>query len=196
MPHIALPEDLPGITSGFAFRPETARPMRELAHTLLHTSGNEGFSSRDRELIAAFVSSRNTCYFCQTSHAAAASHLNGGDADLVASVCHDYRTAPIPDKLKALLAIAEQVQIDGKRVTAQLVAEARHHGATDLDIHDTILIAAAFCMYNRYVDGLATVQPQDPSLYRERGKMVARDGYVAANLTNVINPPIAEPVTR
>ena len=177
MPHIALPEDLPGITSGFAFRPETARPMRELAHTLLHTSGNEGFSSRDRELIAAFVSSRNTCYFCQTSHAAAASHLNGGDADLVASVCHDYRTAPIPDKLKALLAIAEQVQIDGKRVTAQLVAEARHHGATDLDIHDTILIAAAFCMYNRYVDGLQTWQPRNHTMYIEMGKRMAEQGY-------------------
>ena len=72
MPHIALPEDMPGITSGFAFRPDTAKPMRELAHILLHASGNDGFSSRDRELVAAFVSSRNTCYFCQTSHGAAA----------------------------------------------------------------------------------------------------------------------------
>jgi uncharacterized peroxidase-related enzyme len=117
MPHIELPESLPGITSGFAFRPETAGPMRELAHILLHTSGSESFSSRDRELIASFVSSRNTCYFCQTSHGAAAAHLNGGDASLVDAVCSDFRTAPISDMLRALLAIAEQVQIDGKRVT-------------------------------------------------------------------------------
>src|ERR1700677_1968027 len=121
MPHIALPEESPGITAGFAVRPDTAKPMRELAHILLHTSGNDGFSSRDRELVAAFVSSKNTCYFCQTSHGAAASHLNGGDADIVTSVCQDYRTAPISEKLKALMAIAEQVQIDGKRVTTQLV---------------------------------------------------------------------------
>ena len=79
MPHIALPEDMPGITAGFAFRPETAKPMRELAHVLLHTSGNDGFSSADRELVAAFVSSRNTCYFCQTSHGAAAAHLHECD---------------------------------------------------------------------------------------------------------------------
>ncbi len=179
MPHIALPEDMPGITAGFAFRPETAKPMRELAHILLHTSGNEGFSSRDRELVAAFVSSRNTCYFCQTSHGAAASHLNGGEGDLVEAVCRDYRSAAISEKLKALLAIAEQVQIDGKRVTTQLVEDARQHGATDLDIHDTVLIAAAFCMFNRYVDGLATVQPRNEAMYVEMGKRMAEQGYAS-----------------
>jgi len=177
MPHISLPEDMPGITAGFAFRPETAKPMRELAHILLHTSGNDGFSSRDRELVAAFVSSRNTCYFCQTSHAAAASHLNGGDTDLVEAVCRNYTVAPISEKLKALLAIAEQVQIDGKRVTTQLVNQARHHSATDLDIHDTILIAAAFCMYNRYVDGLQTTQPRNEAMYLEMGRHMAEEGY-------------------
>ena len=179
MPHIALPEDMPGITAGFAFRPDTAKPMRELAHTLLHTSGNDGFSSRDRELVAAFVSSRNTCYFCQTSHGAAANHLNGGSGDLVESVCRDYRSAAISEKLKALLAIAEQVQIDGKRVTKELVGAAREHGATDLDIHDTILIAAAFCMFNRYVDGLETVQPRNDAMYVEMGKRMAEQGYVS-----------------
>jgi uncharacterized peroxidase-related enzyme len=177
MSHIALPENMPGITAGFAFRPDTARPMRELAHVLLHTSGNDGFSSRDRELVAAFVSSKNTCYFCQTSHGAAASHLNGGSPDLVESVCWDYRTAAISEKLKALIAIAEQVQIDGKRVTTQLVDQARQHGATDLDIHDTILIAAAFSMYNRYVDGLQTWQPQNDAMYAEMGKRMAEQGY-------------------
>jgi uncharacterized peroxidase-related enzyme len=177
MPHIQLPEQLPGITAGFAFRPETAKPMRELAHILLHTAGNDGFTSGDRELIASFVSSRNTCYFCQTSHGAAAAHLNGGDASLVEAVCRDFRTAPISDKLKALLAIAEQVQIDGKRVTKKLVEEAVKCGATDVEIHDTVLIAAAFCMYNRYVDGLGTWQPRDHGMYEEMGKRMAEDGY-------------------
>jgi uncharacterized peroxidase-related enzyme len=177
MAHIQLADDLPGITAGFAFRPETANPMRELAHILLHTAGNEAFSSRDRELIASFVSSRNTCYFCQTSHGAAAAHLNGGDATLVDSVCRNFSTAPISDKLKALLAIAQQVQIDGKRVTTELVAEALKFGATDIEIHDTVLIAAAFCMFNRYVDGLATWQPRDAQMYSQMGKRMAEEGY-------------------
>jgi uncharacterized peroxidase-related enzyme len=179
MPHIELPE-LPGITAGFTFRPETAKPMRELAHVLLYTSGNEGFSSADRELIASFVSSRNACYFCQTSHGAAAAHLHEGDPSVVDAVWTDYKSAPISNKLRALLAIAEQVQLDGKRVTPDLVAKARTEGASDLDIHDTVLIAAAFCMYNRYVDGLATWQPRDPGMYVEMGKRMATQGYAAA----------------
>jgi uncharacterized peroxidase-related enzyme len=168
---------MPGITAGFAFRPETANPMRELAHILLHTSGNDGFSSADRELIASFVSSRNTCYFCQTSHGAAAAHLHEGGQDVVDAVCRDYKSAPISKKLKSLLAVAEQVQIDGKRVTADLVAAAKAEGATDIDLHDTILIAAAFSMYNRYVDGLATWQPRDPEMYVAMGERMATQGY-------------------
>jgi len=58
------------------------------------------------------------------------------------------------------------------------VEHARSLGATDFEIHDTVLIAAAFCMYNRYVDGLATTQPHDETMYRERGKIVAREGYI------------------
>jgi len=88
-----------------------------------------------------------------------------------------FQTAPISDKLKALLAIAEQVQIDGKNVTKEFVETARKHGATDADIHDTVLIAAAFCMYNRYVDGLATWQPRDPGMYKQMGIRMAEEGY-------------------
>ena len=122
-------------------------------------------------------------YFCDARavghHGAAASHLNGGDTNLVDAVCRDYKTADITEKLKALIAIAEQVQIDGKRVTKQLVDEARQQGATDLDIHDTVLIAAAFCMYNRYVDGLQTWQPRDTEMYAAMGQRIAEEGYVS-----------------
>jgi uncharacterized peroxidase-related enzyme len=184
MPHIALDKEMPGITAGFAFRPETAEPMRELAHVLLHTSGqNSDLSSRDRELIASFVSSRNTCFFCQTSHGAAAAHLTGDDPSLVDAVCHDYRSATISAKLKALLAIADAVQKDGKSVTPSLIGSARDQGATDLEIHDTVLIAAAFCMYNRYVDGLDTWQPREPAMYREMGKRMAEHGYAGVRKT-------------
>ena len=176
MAHIAIPEGLPGISGGFAFRPETAKPMRELAHTLLH--GPSTLTGAERELIATYVSSRNDCYFCQTSHgAAAAAHL-GCDFGLVDAVKSDFEGAEISPKLKALLAIAGKVQKGGKQVTAADIEAARTQGATDTEIHDTVLIAAAFCMYNRYVDGLDTWQPRDEELYRERGKKTAREGYV------------------
>lgn len=175
MPHIALPEGLPGISSGFAFRPETAKPMRELAHILLHEPGS--LTPGERELIATYVSSQNDCYFCQTSHgAAAACHLSSQET--VKQVKTDFQSAEISPKLKALLAIAGKVQQGGKRVTAEDVAQARSQGATDLEIHDTVLIAAAFCMYNRYVDGLNTWQPHDESMYAEMGRHLAEHGYL------------------
>jgi uncharacterized peroxidase-related enzyme len=180
MPHIPLPEDLPGIAAAFAFRPETAKPLRELAEVLLRGPGT--LTPGERELIATFVSSRNDCYFCQTSHgAAAAAHL-GEHAHLVEAVKRDYLHAGVSPKLKALLLIAGQVQQGGKNVTAESVEDARHLGATDLEIHDTVLIAAAFCMYNRYVDGLATWQPQDPAMYRAMGEHLAHRGYLASSV--------------
>jgi len=180
MPHIDLPEGLPGITSGFAFRPETAKPMRELAHVLLH--GPSTLTGGERELIATYVSSENDCYFCQSSHgAAAAAHL-GKDAALVDQVKRDFLQSPISGKLKALLVIAGQVQQGGKHVTAESVEKARKEGATDVEIHDTVLIAAAFCMYNRYVDGLATRQPQDPAMYSSMGEHLAAHGYITPSM--------------
>jgi uncharacterized peroxidase-related enzyme len=174
MPHIALPENLPGISAGFAFRPETAKPMRELAHILLHEPNS--LSPGERELIATYVSSQNGCHFCQASHgAAAACRLES--SEIVRQVKTDFRTAPVSPKLKALLAIAGKVQQDGKRVSSHHIAEAKAQGASDIEIHDTVLIAAAFSMYNRYVDGLGTWQPQDESLYAEMGKHLAENGY-------------------
>lgn len=179
MAHIALPEGLPGISGGFAFRPETAKPMRELAHTLLQ--GPSTLAPGERELIATHVSSLNDCYFCQTSHgAAAAAHL--GDEQVVECIKRDYLSADVSDKLKALLKIAGKVQQDGKKVTAEDVAAARELGATDLEIHDTVLIAAAFSMYNRYVDGLGTWQPRDKGMYDEMGKHLASEGYLASSI--------------
>lgn len=174
MPHVALPADLPGIVAGFAFRPATAQPMRELAHILLHEPST--LSSGERELIATSVSRRNGTRFCTLSHgAAAAAHL--GEHETVKAVWADPSTAPISAKLKTLLEIAGKVQLDGKLVTTADVATAREAGASDLEIHDTILIAAAFSMYNRYVDGLDTLQPKDAAQYVEMGRSMAEHGY-------------------
>lgn len=179
MPHINLPADFPGISSGFQFRPETAKPMRELAHVLLHMPNS--LTPGDRELIASHVSSRNNCHFCYASHsAAAACHL--GDPALVAQVKADFVTAPISQKLKALLVIAGKVQQDGKLVTAADVETARREGATDIEIHDTVLIAAAFSMYNRYVDGLGTWQPDAPEMYAQMGLHLATKGYAEPSI--------------
>jgi uncharacterized peroxidase-related enzyme len=150
--------------------------MSELAEVLLHQPGT--LSPADRELIATYVSSENDCYYCQTAHGAIAAHHLGGNEALVIDVKRDFEHAAISDKLKALLAIAGKVQRGGKNVRPEDVERARQEGATDLEIHDTVLIAAAFCMFNRYVDGLATWAPTDPDGFRERAAKVARDGYV------------------
>ena len=179
MPHIPLPPDLPGIRGAMAFRPETARPLNAIVEILL--TGPSTLSPGERELIATYVSSSNCTHYCASIHGAiAAAHLGGNEA-LVKQVKTDFTQADITPKLKALLNIAGKVQQDGKLVTTADVEAARQQGATDLEIHDTVLIAAAFCMYNRYVDGLGTVQPDDEALYRERGRRVARDGYVTVS---------------
>jgi uncharacterized peroxidase-related enzyme len=155
--------------------------MNDLVETLL--CGPHTLTLGERELIATYVSSLNDCHYCQSIHGAiAAAHLNG-DEELVKRVKADFRHAAISEKLKALLAIAAKVQKGGKNVTAEDISDARGEGATDLEIHDTVLIAAAFCMFNRYVEGLGTTQPRDEALYRERGKQVAREGYVSVSKT-------------
>ena len=151
--------------------------MRELAEVLLR--GPSSLTSGEREMLATLVSTRNDCYFCQTSHRAAAAHHLGGNYDLVDSVRFDYLNAPVSAKLRALLAIAAAVQVSGRNVTAEAVQTARTEGATDLEIHDTVLIAAAFSMFNRYVDGLATMTPRDPQMYDAMGARMASEGYLA-----------------
>jgi uncharacterized peroxidase-related enzyme len=175
MAHIKVPEGVPGIRSLVMFRPETGRYLYELAQVLLR--GESTLSEAERELIAAHVSSRNQCVFCMSSHAAAARCLYGEeDAIIVDEVLHDAEHAPVSDKMKALLNIAGKVQILGKEVKPGDIEAARAAGATDRELHDTVLIAAAFSMYNRYVDGLASFTPTEPEAYAEMGKRMAK-GY-------------------
>lgn len=179
MPHIQLKEGLPGILGPMAFRPETSKPLNLLADTLLRSAN--GFSAGDRELIATYVSYLNDCFFCQTTHGAVASAHFKGDENLIKQVKQDYTKAPISEKLKSLLHIASLVQKSGKSVTEQAVMTAKATGASDIEIHDTVLIAAAFCMFNRYVDGLATWAHQDHDAYRQMGVHLANTGYASAD---------------
>lgn len=177
MPYIDLGNNQPGIRSLFAYRPETAYPMSLLAEVLLR--GPSTLTTGERELIAAYVSSLNECAYCTASHAAfAAAQLPEGMA-LVDEVRADLATAPVTPKLAALLRVAAAVQRSGKEAHAEDIAAARAAGATDLEIHDTVLIAAAFCMFNRYVDGLGTTLRDDPAEYAAAAEMIVRDGYVA-----------------
>lgn len=176
MAHIAVRDGIPGIRSLMDFDPETGGVLSALAQVLLRRSS--GLSPAERELIATHVSTLNRCTFCASSHGAAARHLLGEQAALVDAVHDDYTSAPVSDKLRALLDVATRVQQGGQNVRPEDVQAARAHGATDADIHDTVLIAAAFCMFNRYVDGLAAWTPDDPAAYDRMGAMLAAEGYV------------------
>ena len=179
MAHITLPDGVPGIRGPMLISPETTKPLRELAEVLLR--GPNTLTPAEREMIATYVSSENDCYYCQHSHGAAAAEHLGGNYSLIDEIKRDFATAPISGKLKALLVVAGKVQKGGKHVTAADVENARKHGATDKEIHDTVLIAAAFCMFNRYVDGLATWQPHDAEMYRAHGQRIAKQGYTATD---------------
>lgn len=174
MPHIPLPIHLPGITGLLEYRQDTAAPIRALTQLLLR--GDSTLSQGERELIATVVSFHNACTFCTTAHTAAADMLLG-ETQTCEMVKQDIDTAPVSSKMKALLKIAKAVQKSGKEVTPEAVADARAEGATDLEIHDTVLIAALFCLYNRYVDGLASVTPTDPAFYEYLGERIVNYGY-------------------
>jgi uncharacterized peroxidase-related enzyme len=162
--------------------------MAALTDALLHASNS--LSAGERELIAAYVSSLNDCGFCRESHAAvAACHF--GDEALVRSVLDDPGSAPISDKLRALLRVAARVQQGGRQVGEEDVARARRQGATDTEIHDTVLIAAAFCMFNRYVDGLAAGTAADAARAGGSTTLIAKHGYSAA-LQQLLRPSMAE----
>lgn len=176
MAHINVPEGVPGIRSLVMFRPETGKPLYELAQVLLR--GDSTLSEAERELIAAYVSKRNDTMFCMMSHAAASRELYGDDKDIVNEVLNDMQQANISNKMKSLLNIAGKVQVIGKEVTQQDIDAARKEEATDKEIHDTVLIAAAFSMFNRYVDGLASFTPTDKKEYEAMGQRMAEKGYV------------------
>lgn len=176
MAHIELNNELPGIRGLMAYRPDTEAPLNALAEMLLRNDDNT-LSRGERELIGAYVSYLNDCFFCQNVHGAMAGHYLGCNIDQIEQIKQDFKSADLSDKMKALLSIAGSVQKGGKNVSGQQIEEAKNAGATDIEIHDTVLIAAAFCMFNRYVDGLATWAPTDRQFYTNRAPQRALEGY-------------------
>lgn len=180
MAYIRVPEGMPGIRGLMAYRPETAKPLNDLVEVLLQ--GPSTLSKGERELIAAYVSNLNECPFCAGTHGAIAKH-HFNNFKPVEEVWENPETASISPKMKALLRIAKKVQISGTAVDEEDIAGARKEGATDLELHDTVLIAASFCMFNRYVDGLGTIAPDNPDVYDQIGAYRSKHGYKAPNNT-------------
>ncbi len=175
MAHIQLPAGEPGIIGPLTAYRASEKHLNGLAQAVMR--GPSSLTEAQRELIATYVSSGNECYFCTNSHAAATRHLLGARSGLVDEVLKDALTAKMDEKLRALLIIAGKVRQDGRLVTDADVQRARQAGADDKAIHDTVLIAAMFCMFNRYVDGLATWAPKDPTVYEQIGARIATKGY-------------------
>ncbi|WP_153800162.1 carboxymuconolactone decarboxylase family protein [Foetidibacter luteolus] len=183
MAHIDLQNDLPGIRGPMLYSPATAKPLNALAEVLLRDDNNS-LSRGEREFIGTYVSYLNDCFFCQNVHGALAGHYLDCNIEQIDGIKRDFLQADkLSDKMKALLPIAASVQKSGKHVTAEQIEAAKTAGATDKEIHDTVLIAAAFCMYNRYVDGLATWAPQDRQFYVNRAPSRAAEGYVDFDLS-------------
>jgi uncharacterized peroxidase-related enzyme len=175
MPHIPLPDHLPGITGLLEYRLDTALPIRELTQILLR--GESTLTQAERELIATVVSHGNQCRFCTAAHTAAADLLLG-ETTTSEQVKNDPQQAPVSEKMKVLLDIARRVQQSGKRVDTEVIERAKAQGATDREIHDTVLIAALFCLYNKYVDGMASVTPADPAYYGKLAERIVHQGYM------------------
>ena len=181
MAHINLQNELPGIRGPMAYRPETAKPLNELAEILLRDDDNI-LTRGERELIGAYVSYLNDCFFCQNVHGALAGHYLQCDIQQIDALKKDFNSSDLSEKMKALLTIAASVQKSGKQVTPEQVEAARKEGASDREIHDVVLIAAAFCMFNRYVDGLATWAPENRHYYVNRAPKRAEVGYIDFDL--------------
>jgi uncharacterized peroxidase-related enzyme len=196
MAHIKLPiaaelgREFPGIVGPMTFRPETAAPINELVNVLLR--GESTLTRGERELIATHVSWRNDCFFCQTIHGAVAAAQLDHNENLVQTVKTDWPNAEISPKMKALLNIAGKVQQGGKYVTEEDIAAALENGATDLELHDTVLIAAVFCMCNRYVDGLGTWAPEQLDIYRANAAQIVERGYSSVTESATAMVSVAE----
>ena len=173
MTYIKTGLQAPGIIELLFYKNSTGTALSNLAHTLL--LGPSPLSPGEREMIAAYVSHLNNCEFCHHSHCAAATAHLEDNGETMKAILRGQDQASISEKLNQLLKIASRVQSGGKTVLPADIEAAKQAGATDEEIHDTVLIAAAFCMFNRYVDGLGTI-PAAKHEYAEMGRRMKK-GY-------------------
>jgi uncharacterized peroxidase-related enzyme len=178
MAFIQLGNDMPGIIGLLNYRKDTGEILLKLAETLLREANS--LSRGEREMIATVVSNKNNCKFCMNSHRAIAKAALGNRASDMDKVLKNPNDDCLTPKMNALVQIALSVAESGKSVQPNQVTQARSSGASDREIHDTVLIAAAFCMYNRYVDGMQTFADLDDKEYSEMGQSINQKGYLFA----------------
>ena len=174
--------DVPGILTALRLTPALGVHLRGLADELLVDDFAGATISRpQREMIATAVSAANDCFYCMDSHGAFASELleRGASAELLPLV--DAVKVGSSDgfdpKMQALLHIARTVRGEPRDLTAEDVQAALANGATDADVQLAVLIAAAFSMYNRIVEGFRAKTPPTPEAYRSRAAEIAEHGY-------------------
>jgi uncharacterized peroxidase-related enzyme len=179
----SLPE-VPGISVAMRLTPGLGLHLRGLADELLvNPYPGASLTRAERELIAMSVSAGNECYFCMDSHGAFASVLlrDGGEQapEVLVERIKSGAREDLDEKMRALLAIADTVRRDALRLTAQDVQRALDAGACDADVQLAVLIAAAFSMYNRMVDGFRARTPGSLDAFLARATEIARNGYSA-----------------
>ena len=175
MAHVTLNSDLPGITGLLNTWPLPGEPIRDLTQYILR--GENSLSEGERELIASMVCVGNSCQFCSNAHIAAAARYIGSK-ETVNAILQQPFGGEVDNRIAHLLEISGAVGISGSLVTESMIESAKQAGATDLEIHDTIMIAALFSFYNRYVDGLATDLPENESYYEMLADRLTTSGYV------------------
>jgi uncharacterized peroxidase-related enzyme len=174
--------DAPGISAAIRLTPGLGIHLRGLADELLVNDFPGATISRaEREMLATGVSAGNNCYFCMDSHAAHAAAVLERTGEVEALPLVDQITRGsvdgLSEKMRALLHIAETVRRQALDLTGDDISAARAAGASDADVQLAVLIAAAFSMYNRMVDGFRAATPPSTDAYRERAAQIAEHGY-------------------
>jgi uncharacterized peroxidase-related enzyme len=182
--------DVPGILAAMRLTPALETHLRGLADALLVEDFPGATISRaERELMATAVSAGNDCFYCMDSHGAFASELLGRDGtpgiDTLVDGIKLGTSEGLSPKIAALVEIARGVQRNPRAVSRSEVQRALDAGASDADTQLAVLIASAFCMYNRMVDGLRAPTPPSAEAFHERAAQIAEHGYSASQVTAI-----------
>ena len=182
--------DAPGILTALRLTPGLGLHLRGLADELLvNDFPGTTLKRYEREMMATATSAGNDCFYCMDSHGAFATALleHDGATDLVPviDVIKAGSSEGLSPKMQALLQISRTVRRQPLDLTADDVAAAHAAGATDADVQLAVLIAAAFSMYNRMVDGFRAATPPSAEVYRDRASEIAAHGYSDQRVTSV-----------
>lgn len=136
--------------------------------------GPSGWSVGERELMAAMVARWNSCSFCIGAHRATATR--GIEAETVNACLADYRSAPIPEPLRATLSFLETMTREPDRLDAMHAQSAFDAGASHHQLVDAAAVAAVFNIMTRYADALGFTVPTEEEFDKAAGMLLKR-GY-------------------